>query len=773
MAPGLAHGSSEESDYRKCARLPHEARAWRRHEGWFSTAVLSVSIAGLCFVVSFASACAAGPPASSMSLGGGNLIARPPGADLEHGLQPVVSLPLLLRAATAQPLAYDPGGPAVVADIPENYTPTGTTYDSARGEVFVTNGDSSYVRVISDGTDRVVARVWTGGAQSLAAYDAAKGEVFVTDLSSSSVDVINDTNDTVVATIPVGSGPWGIAYDAAQGRVFVTDEEADSVSVIADTNDTIVATIAVGTHPTSAVFDVAKDEVFVGNWGNVSVIDGLTDKVVATVPIGVDAREGAYDPQNGEVFVTNNCNACVFNGAVSVINDTNDTVVATIPVGSGPWGAAYDAAKEEVFITNALSNNVSVISTATNTVVATVSVGGYPLGAVYAPTNGQVFVADALSNDVRVLSDASFPVTFYESGLPSGSAWWVNTTGGLSWNATGSTLSKFLGNGTYAFSVASVDYSHSRGTFAVNGEPLTMTVSFTKETFSVTFTEQGPTSKSAERKLAQYGWTVVLNGTPESDRGSTITFDGFTNGTYPVLIMGPSGIESSGSGSVTVHGATAVHVTLTKGKTLTLTFHERGLSTGQAWSLEVNGWAKRPEGSVLRFENLSMGTYSIAVTSPLVGQNITIFARHPFYGPDADVALTRSVTAVVQFVYNYKVTFNETGLPSGGIYNNILWFVKIRGQSEGWAFVGHPIMFHLPNGTYHYKLGNEFYSSPKFKGKGSPSPLVVVGAPVSVAVTFSGGPVVAPRYSSGVASILEPATSLVLPIALAVPRLQW
>ena len=90
--------------------------------------------------------------------------------------------------------------------LPAGSTPQGIVYDSAKGEVFVTNFGSSTVSVISDTTNAIVATVAlpSGSQASNAAYDSGKGEVFVVDTGNDEVSVISDSTNAVVANVSVG-----------------------------------------------------------------------------------------------------------------------------------------------------------------------------------------------------------------------------------------------------------------------------------------------------------------------------------------------------------------------------------------------------------------------------------------------------------------------------------------------------------------------------------------------------------------------------------------
>jgi thermopsin len=329
-----------------------------------------------------------------------------------------------------------------------------------------------------------------------------------------------------------------------------------------------------------------------------------------------------------------------------------------------------------------------------------------------------------------------YTVTFSETGLPStGRQWSViadgipSGTSGTSTSPTVTSISFPLPNGTFGYSAASAQYSNSEGTFTVNGANVTEPVAFTLETFGVTFTESGLTTKGSEKKLATDGWSVVLNGVRHSSRSSTISFTGLANGTYPVLVTGPSGIQASGSGTVTVNGATAVGVVLSVGKTVTLTFSEKGLPKGQEWTVALDGAPVSSATGSAKFVNLSEGTYSYSVLSPLAGQNITQkVGTSVTYGANGTVDLTGGRTVHLTFAYRYTVELTESGLPSGGT-----WSVTIKGVTLSNS-TGSPIFFSLVNGTYRYSV----HAVTGYKTSPSSGRVTVAGKAVTVpTITFT------------------------------------
>jgi len=67
--------------------------------------------------------------------------------------------------------------------------------------------------------------------------------VYVANGMSNSVSVISGRTGTVTATIPVGSEPIGVAVNPVTGTVYVTNADSNTVSVISGQTDTVTATI--------------------------------------------------------------------------------------------------------------------------------------------------------------------------------------------------------------------------------------------------------------------------------------------------------------------------------------------------------------------------------------------------------------------------------------------------------------------------------------------------------------------------------------------------
>ena len=143
----------------------------------------------------------------------------------------------------------------------------------------------------------------------------------------------------------------------------------------------------------------------------------------------------------------------------------------------------------------------------------------------YLPSYTGSFTVSGSSVTQSVLFTETFTVTFNQTGLPSGTEWWINVTGQLSRSSTGATITASLPNGTYTYTVSTVnkEYRGNGGTFTVNGSSISETAGFAVVTYAITFTETGLSSGT--------NWSVTLAGLTKHSTSATITFSE-SNGTY-------------------------------------------------------------------------------------------------------------------------------------------------------------------------------------------------------------------------------------------------
>jgi hypothetical protein len=177
-------------------------------------------------------------------------------------------------------------------------------------------------------------------------------------------------------------------------------------------------------------------------------------------------------------------------------------------------------------------------------------------------------VAGTAVYDAFAWTRFTYPVTFTETGLPSGTQWGVNVSGLLAFASGSDALTCRMPNGTFLYSGSAVGtaYSSPRGSIAVHGTGASEALAFTAVPYSVTFTESGLPSGT--------DWAVTLNGVRETASGSpspppgscpaavcrttwaTVTFLQVVSGSYPFVVDSVPGYDPNPQdGSVTVNGS--------------------------------------------------------------------------------------------------------------------------------------------------------------------------------------------------------------------------
>jgi YVTN family beta-propeller protein len=542
--------------------------------------------------------------------------------------------------------------------------------DDGNGYVYVANPGTDNVSVIH-GT-KLVGTVSVGVIPSSLAYDEANGYVYVSNEGSNSVSVINGTS--IAGTVEVGGTPQGVIWDSSNGYVYVPNAGSDNVTVINGTRT--VADVLVGDGPSYATDDSGYVFVSDSDSTSVSVISGLA--TVGTVSVGQYPEGSAYDSGNGYVYVANDggSNVTAIYTWTSATIDENGLPMGAgwwvnvtggpstyssgtnlsflVPYGHYPFmvsavdktfaspGGSF-AANGTPVVENIMFSRVTYpvtfrsegLPASTNW---SVTLGGVPqssqassitfqeLNGTYAYAVGVVagwtpsglggpIVVDGAAIAKTVLwSRTVYSATFQEGGLPSGTGWWVNVTGGVSTYSDTLTLSFDEPNGTYGFRASSLDrtYASPAGSITVEGAPVFDVLTFSRVTYTVTFAETG--------LPAGTDWSVGLYATQHTSATATIRF-AEPNGTYPFTVAPVSGDEEGpASGTVTVGGANIsqeIVFTVVPPTTFVVTFMESGLPSGTVWFVTFNGVPESGTGD-LTFAGIGNGTYSFTVT-PVAG----------------------------------------------------------------------------------------------------------------------------------------------------------
>jgi hypothetical protein len=276
------------------------------------------------------------------------------------------------------------------------------------------------------------------------------------------------------------------------------------------------------------------------------------------------------------------------------------------------------------------------------------------------PQSGTFTVAGSPITESITFSLVTYTVSFSESGLPSSTTWYVNLTNGQTFSSTTTSISFSEPNGTYNYSVATVNKAYKAvsypGQFIVSGGTVNVAIVFSEYTYYVNFSEAGlPTNTM---------WSVTLNGVTNSSQSDLIVFQEI-NGTYSYSIGSVTNyVSTPSSGSVTVSGA-STSVFITFSYVYNVVFTENALPSGKTWSVTFNGVQKSSSTSSITF-NSPTGTFAYSVSPP------AYFGASPSSGY---VDVTGNMSVSITFYHEYEVTFIASGLPSG-----TKWYVNYGGS---------------------------------------------------------------------------------------------
>lgn len=408
-------------------------------------------------------------------------------------------------------------------------------------------------------------------------------------------------------------------------------------------------------------------------------------------------------------------------------------------------------------------------------------------------------------------SGTNYSVTFTESGLPNGTAWFVDlfpSYGGWSGagaptstapsqfgpgaqSTTNTSVTFSVGNGSYQFGVGTARNSSTlysptpqSGVLTVNGSAVSQSIAFAPVTlYPVTFSESGlPNGTTWSVALWGNDWTHLYgpkgrgigfwhhSGSQQnSSNGTTIGF-ALTNGSYPFdlyPVWTSQGVylPTPSVGSFTVNGsAVSVAVTYAVPAVYNVTFSETGLPNATYWSASVFGFGWGGFGfdysnaSTISFSEVNgVYWYHIAPvwTSTGVYQPAPSAGNVTVNGSSVQVSVTFTLVAFT------NVTFVETGLPTGTNWSvglvGLGWGNYTQGMSSNSS-----ITLNRPPGTYWYYVGPVWNATGVFTASPDFGNVTLSGTTLVVNVTFSfsnasgwWGPASHPARAAGPDSIGE------------------
>ncbi len=282
----------------------------------------------------------------------------------------------------------------------------------------------------------------------------------------------------------------------------------------------------------------------------------------------------------------------------------------------------------------------------------------------------------------NVLAYNEYTVEFNQTGLPSGSPWFVNFTGHFSSGPVyGSTYSVPMTNGTYAYTVSTSNLSFNippSGSFNVSGGRVSIDVSFTgKPTYTVVFSETGLGSNSQ--------WYVNITGIHSSGplSSSTVTYTAsLFNGTFSFSVASSNKtFKPVYTGDFTVNGGSlTVSITFVK-VTYPVVFSETGLPSGTEWNVTVLGVTQSSTTGSITFSEEN-GSYAYQVQG-LRGYSVALSGGLTVAGSSLNIPVVYSKNATVYLdVHTPSATLTVDGVATA--YGSVPLVLSLQ---QGYHFI--------------------------------------------------------------------------------------
>ncbi len=389
-------------------------------------------------------------------------------------------------------------------------------------------------------------------------------------------------------------------------------------------------------------------------------------------------------------------------------------VETTIPVGKYPAGVSYNPVNGKIYVTNFGSSNISVIDPLSKKVVAWIPMP-FGIDNMVCPTdNGNVYAGDAVNEVVVVNGSSNKILTKVPLGPPdyltnpytydpSTNAVYVvsiSTNNVTTLSSATNTIMKTIAVGSAPN--AAVYDSHNGNVYVVNEGSRSVTI--IDGLSQTVIGSAGPVTPGVAMAFVPTNHMVYVAGNNRSG-GNVVSFvndsSNMIEGVIPVGLdsAGMAYVDTIGDLFVTNRGSSTVTVINVTKNVVVDTIPVQAGPMGIAW-----------DGETGELYIANSGTNNVTVLSPVLP--------------------------------SYKVSFVESGLPSG---EN--WSVSLSGETH--SATNPEIDFFEPNGTYTFLVNSpsEWTATPPSGN------LVVSGANLSQAITF-------PPNHGAIVGTISPSTAV-------------
>jgi hypothetical protein len=287
--------------------------------------------------------------------------------------------------------------------------------------------------------------------------------------------------------------------------------------------------------------------------------------------------------------------ASTYNGYMNVPYQLSQWIVYTkqssVTIGVTPSGTGYTSPGTNYYNTGETFPVSAIAYTGYTFVSWTASTKLLSLGSkTAASTNVTIGAAGTLTAKFKA---TSYPITYTETGLPTGSIWSV-TSGGTTYNSATSTIQASTSVAGYLYYTASPVSSGTSTQYAPSPASGNMNVPYqTME--AISFVKQYQVTVAASPSSTG---STTPSGTAFYNAGSNLSVVSFGTSSYLFTTWSATstnlgiGAKANASTNVTVKGPGTITGHFGSGSactTCTVTFYESGLPAGAGWGISYNG----------------------------------------------------------------------------------------------------------------------------------------------------------------------------------------
>lgn len=313
----------------------------------------------------------------------------------------------------------------------------------------------------------------------------------------------------------------------------------------------------------------------------------------------------------------------------------------------------------------------------------------------------------------------NYNINISESGLPVGTNW-IITFNGTQHSTTLNNFNLSELNGTYSFSVSSINgYTVSYpSSITVSGSSQTINVVFHKiATYKVELLESGLPSGTQ--------WNYTFNSNNQVLGNNSYNYS-LSNGSYSIYVGSISGYSLHYANPVVVNGHNVIeYINYSLIPTYSVIIKESGLATNTKWYALINNIQYSSTTAYINLSGLTNSTYTLAIN------NIAGYLLNSY--PSSFIINGKNAYINITFTSDNKLSSINVIAKDVKDISSIVWSVVFNETTYNSQNSNTIVIPSLQNGTYSFKVN----SISGYKINSYPSSITIAGKNITENITFN------------------------------------